>query len=399
MLEKAIFHIGIPKTGTSIIQSHLSQNRRALRDKGVFYPVTISPHKHLYRTFESHHLLTYAVADWQPFNLFNPQRFMSWARASCRRLGMHTLLLSAENTYWLPHKVVLEGPLSAEEYFAAKRRFISRLRRLLDGLECKVVMYLRRQDRWIESWYNQQIKNGFHLPEDFMEFLGRHRHLIDYRSHLELWGEVFGADRLVVRAYEKEQLGEGLLSDYLGALNLGSAEEFPLHAKPRHNAQLGRDVLEFMNICNSLPLDAHERFWLKVLIRKVTNQFDSDVKYLKQSFMTSEQRRELLEGLEDDNQWIARRFLGREDGRLFLEPLDQQAGQAQPPRLTLERAIELIMQLYLHGDHRELERLRAGNGNGNGNGYGRYLQRLVQPIKDGYYRRSEEKLWNKLTWG
>lgn len=393
MLSKAIFHIGAPKTGTSIVQSHLSQNRRVLRDKGVFYPVTISPHKHLYRTFESHHLLTYAVAGWEPFNLFEPQRFMRWARRRCERHGMHTLLLSAENAYWLPHKVVLERDFGADEYFSAKEEFLTRLRGLLEGLECRLVVYLRRQDRWIESWYNQQIKNGFHLPEDFGRFLDRHRHLIDYRSHLKMWGRVFGRENLVVRVYEKEQLGQGLLADYLGALGLGSDEEFPLGAKPRHNAQLGRDVLEFMNICNSLPLDARERFWLKVAIRKVTNQFDSDAKYLKQAFLSPEQRRELLEGLAEDNRWIARSYLGREDGLLFWEPVDDGGQVAVQPGLSLEGAVKLIMKLFVQGDRGELARLRNGNGKG-----GR-LARLVGPIKAGYCRATEEKLWNRHLWG
>ena len=99
MLKKVILHIGSPKTGTSIIQSHLCQNRLALKEKGFFYPITISSDESLYRTFESHHLLTYSWADWEPFNKFDSNAFWERTCQSAEEHKLHTLLLSAENAY------------------------------------------------------------------------------------------------------------------------------------------------------------------------------------------------------------------------------------------------------------------------------------------------------------
>lgn len=400
-LKKVYFHIGSPKTGTSVIQSHLQQNRPILRDKGIFYPSTISPFKHVYRSFESHHLLTYAWADWPPFTSYSPARFFERAEATCQAYGMHTLLLSAENTYWLPTQIVSGRWPDHEAYWAAKRAYVERIHRDLKAYDTKIVIYLRRQDSWLETWFNQWIKNGTHLQEDiFPTFADRHDPLLDHARQVQVWADVFGTENIIVRPYESEQLPEGLLQDFLDTLGLGRAEEFPARKQPRYNAHLDRQTMEFMNICNSLGLDREDGVWLRLHLRGVTGQFKRQSLFRDQGLLSPRQRKELLDRYEESNAWVAHTFLEREDGRLFHAKRPDPTEKWEPDTgISAEHVAWLVMSvLFARGSstpkvmHEHLKKAKS-----------RLQQRLSKYAAEKLPERTiaalERRLWNKYLWG
>lgn len=345
-IENVIFHIGSPKTGTSIIQSHLAQNRVPLRDKGYFYPITISADPSIYRTFESHHLLTYSWAGLAPYSRFDTEAFWGRVEETADIYKLHTLLLSAENTYWLPRQLVGQEKPEPNIYWAEKKKYIERIHKDLKKFETKIVLYLRRQDRWIESWYNQQIKNGNHLTTNIMEFADHNHYLLDYESMLNAWSSVFGKENIVVRPYEKQQLTGGLLEDFLQVTKIGTSSEFPLISKGRHNAQLTRDAVEFINICNGLPLDPEDKYWLRILVRKITNQFDSQLAYSNQDFLSPDNRKKLLQKYAAMNERIAVDFVGKENGVLFEEP-EELSGHVPYSGLSNTYLLQMLLQIIL----------------------------------------------------
>lgn len=348
MINRAILHIGAPKTGTSILQSHLAQNRVALRDKGIFYPITISDDTSIYRTYESHHLLTYSWAGWAPFNRFDPVAFWERVDDTARDFDLHTILLSAENAFWLPRQIEVGDVPEEREYWAEKKKYVERIYEDLRRFDAKIVIYLRCQDRWIESWYNQQVKNGRQMPQDFMKFVDHHHYLLDYGVHLDVWAEVFGRENIVVRPYESQQLPEGLLEDFLQTTEIGTSKEFPLHKKGRHNAQLSRDTVEFMNVCNGLPLDQEDMYRLRILIRRITNQFDSQVKFLNQEFLSPQNRLSVLEKYAPINERVAHEFMDRSDGVLFKDDWPNASDSWQPyPGLNTPFLQEMLMQIIV----------------------------------------------------
>ncbi|NIU02148.1 MAG: hypothetical protein GWN01_14955, partial [Nitrosopumilaceae archaeon] len=152
MLKNIIIHPGMPKTGTSALQSRLQQNRRALAKKGVFYPVTISPLENLYWTLESHHLLFYSLAGYGESSAFSPQRFMEWVEEVCEFYDINTMILSAENIWWLPFLVFKEENLKEDEYWERKEEFFQKISCLFNKFNTQILIYLRRQDYWFESW-------------------------------------------------------------------------------------------------------------------------------------------------------------------------------------------------------------------------------------------------------
>ncbi len=400
-MQKIIFHLGTPKTGTSIIQSHLAQNRAVLRDMGYFYPVTISSDKRLYKTYESHHLLTYSVAGWQPFSDYSPTEFMRRVEKTSTEYNLHTLLLSAENTYWLPRQIVSREKPSAEVYWQEKKEYMTRFRELFSGYDTELVIYLRRQDRWLESWYNQQIKNGNSLPRNVYSFAEHCEYLLDYRKYLELLSEVFGKDHIKVRVYEKQQLPDGLFSDFVQVSGLGDPENFPLREAARYNSQLLPEALEFMHICNSLEGDAETRRELRLMIRKVTRQFESEIVFKEQHLLDNDDRLRLIDKYQVDNQWIAEEFLKRGEEPLFVEPVKTVDSDASREyHINTQQAVRIIMQLFLenmskqrgtgHTDHKKIRKSLSVLSD--------LINVVFKPLKNRLRVIADERVWEENLW-
>lgn len=365
MLDKVYLHIGAPKTGTSILQSYLAQNRQTLLSKGVLYPVTISAHRGVYKNKESHHLLTYSWAGtsqlvgWENFTLFKSEKFFSRVERFCKERSISKMILSAENTYWLPCLLNVKDFIDDSEYWEKKYDYVKQIYNDLKNYDTKIVIYLRRQDHWIQSWYNQHVKNGFPLPKVVMEFAEQSKALLDFKSHLDLYADFFGKENIIVRAYEKEQLGQGLFQNFSECVGIKETTNIKLYQKPRYNAQLPRDVLEFLNICNQLPIDQYKRNWLKLLIRKIANQFESNIVFQKQDLLSSENRIDLIREYEHINYKIATDYLNRKDGILFYEDMPRSEEEYNTlNNLSVERAVDIMMRVFLFGDVNAIEKRR-----------------------------------------
>lgn len=397
-MEHIVFHIGSPKTGTSVIQSHMAQNRAVLRKKGVFYPVTESSDYRLYKTHESHHLLTYALAGWQPFDRFKPEMFFQRAEEMGTKHNLHTMLLSAENTFWLPTNIVVGTIPSEDSYWEAKYKYIKNIHQYFKAYDTKIVIYLRRQDRWLESWYNQQVKNGNHLPSDLLEFSEKQHFLLDYESQLNSWAEIFGKSNLIVRSYEKEQLPDGVVTDFLNILNLGALQEYPLHQQPRYNAQLNRNALEFINLCNALNLEKNDSYKLRLLVREITNQFQSDLIFSNQSLLSLEKRKKIVGRYDEMNKRIARGFQEKKHN-LFIEDIEVSSGiweeyQGINSEALLELLVPLIIKWQQHKSKKPIKEslvklLNQSKQN---------LDIILENNFSGYRNFQDKRLWDKISW-
>jgi len=130
-MKRIIFHIGTPKTATTAIQNTFAANRDVLRAKGVLYPATDRP------PFPNHHKHNslFTAVTGAGFET-EQQLILSEFEAS----GCHTMVLSAEG---------LSGIRLGQLGF---------LRQLSQGFETQTVCFLKRQDLFLESWWNQRVK-------------------------------------------------------------------------------------------------------------------------------------------------------------------------------------------------------------------------------------------------
>ncbi len=202
--------------------------------------------------------------------------------------------------------------------------FASKLREFQNVFDVKIVAYVRRQDLTLMSRYNQQQKVTNEFYKDIFEFLPKVKVALDYESVLCRWSEQFGRENIIVRPYEKQQLyKENIFADFLRySLGVELSNEYVL-PKIASNPKLSRDALEFKNHANCLQLSQKENQGLvNALVGfSVANSKDSDRAFSEHDLLSPKERVEFLRQYQNINEEVARKYLGREDGRLFYDPI------------------------------------------------------------------------------
>jgi hypothetical protein len=290
--RRLILHIGGPKTGSTALQRTLFANREALRARGVDYAEVNL------RGF-GHHDLAYLLGGGYPaFATPQPRTLGELLDELDEALGgpAPTVVISSENFALHPNP----GPLAA----AAARA----------GRQVEVVVYVRRQDELVLSWYNQSVKaQGFAGP--LADPSSSVHEQWDVAAVLAPWEAAFGA--VTLRVYEKGQLvDDDICADFFQTAQL-PAEGLPREADPS-NTRLSRDLLEMQRITNRLPLTVQEKRKYHHALMALSRSPEVAPTLNDTPLWTGAQRRALLARFADSNARVAQRYFQRDD--LFLQP-------------------------------------------------------------------------------
>lgn len=150
---KVVLHIGLPKTGSTSIQSALARSRSLLKRQGVFYPRL---HMH-----ENHNLLSLPFSKNLPRTLGKLSKAeKAWERTQAQECWLR---LGKQISRERPSMVILSS-----EYFASVSRpddLISTVMETLPGASnIEVVAYLRRPSQHYVSLTQQKLKASAKLP-------------------------------------------------------------------------------------------------------------------------------------------------------------------------------------------------------------------------------------------
>ena len=291
--KKLFLHIGTQKTGTTTIQSILSRNKKKLLSEGISYLGRFAETAREIRVIES-----------SDTELVEKLREEIEAEISfTKNWNIHTYVISNEK-------------FSGDKLISYRNAgLIAKL--LKDTLkpfsfEIKIIVYLRRQDDYIESTYAQRIYSGATLSfEEFMEqFDKKDFHWDDF---LHYYAEVFGKENLIVKRFDKKYLPkkESLIQSF--GESIGS--EFLQHYSQEiiKNPGFSRDALEISRITNQY-LDKKKMRRFRDILKKYG---DSNKQCI---FFNNQKRRQFLENYKESNRYVATHFLNDPSGVLFSEP-------------------------------------------------------------------------------
>lgn len=165
-MNRLILHIGTHKTGSSAIQNWLWQRRAALHRQGFHYGATDrEPHPHLPKHNSLYRSLVHPKGD------FAAEK--AAILADFRQSGCDTMILSEEGL--------------CEPYYER----LARIAELRAHFEIIVVCFLRRQDYFLESLWNQRCREGLESrPIGEFAAAGHNRLLADYAGKLNFWSRV-----------------------------------------------------------------------------------------------------------------------------------------------------------------------------------------------------------------
>jgi hypothetical protein len=187
-MVSVVIHAGCYKTATSTIQTIAQKNRdRFLADFGVLYPRTGARANQGIPDTDSiaHHLLFHAAKTAAEAGVESPPGAFSSNRsklaAEVQKSGAERVLVSTELLSFAPETV--------------KERFLGYVE-ALSG-QASVVYAIRRPDEMIDSMNNQMLRAGRGRV--------RSRDLVDYRSDIEHWMALLGAERVKVLYFAKSR--------------------------------------------------------------------------------------------------------------------------------------------------------------------------------------------------
>ena len=150
-MTTAYIHIGTHKTGSTSIQYFLFKNRQKLSEQGFLYPLSGIPKKNL---FGQHHLSA-AFLEHLQLNTYNPNAG-GWEEviSEANAVPDKNIVISSEN-FCLPRFDIEQ---------------IYKIREYLSHYTVKIVIYLRRQDKYLISQYRQFI-GANKYSDSFQQFI------------------------------------------------------------------------------------------------------------------------------------------------------------------------------------------------------------------------------------
>ncbi len=222
----------------------------------------------------------------------------------------------------------------------------SPIRTALGDAETIIICYLRRQDNFIQSYYNQEVKHAGNYCE-IMAY--QPPTTLNYDEMLARWIKVFGKENIVVRPYEKQQFkNQDLIADFLEIIGLDLTADFK-KLKKNANPRLPTETIEYMRLLNCLIKDKKQRKKVKIrLMDYSAGRFEDGTEAIfhNHALFSPNQKREIIARYEASNQGVARDYLGRENGCLFQEVLPHGSISEVPAiRLSDEMITEMTRSL------------------------------------------------------
>ncbi len=211
-LKELIFHIGIPKTGSSALQVFLAQNRQILLKKRVDYlPI-------------GEFALGAAGKVSSGNGAFLSRTMLpidSPARIAAGERHVHEFLKAVRES-----KAGL-GIVSSELFLGADKQalsaLIARLRKM--GVTSRCFYFVRNQVQFFASAYMQQVKRHgcTEQPADYVAREYKRRKFLMYQSFYLTQCDLFGTPDVICRVYEDAmETKKGLFHTMLEALSIGS---------------------------------------------------------------------------------------------------------------------------------------------------------------------------------
>lgn len=320
--KKTLFlHIGTQKTGTTTIQSILSKNKEKLLSEGIGYLGRFAKLAREIRVIEEY--------DEKLVNQL--QEEINTEIDAIKNRDLHTFVISNEK--FSGDKMISHRNAGAIAHF---------LKEVFDpfNFDIKIIVFLRRQDQYIESTYVQKVYSG--STDSFQEFLD-HFNEMDFHwdEFLDLYANVFGVENMFVRGFDKKYLPhEDSLIQTFGTI-IGSTFLQDYSGKVVRNEGFSRNALEIMRIANK-DFKITEKRQLREILR------ESDLGGGKPIFFNNSDRQRFLANYNESNRQVTSQYFKNQTDPLFSIPkYPPECEEIKFESLTLETAVVSLAKSIL----------------------------------------------------
>ena len=283
MKPRLILHIGASKAGSSAIQGFLKDNSQTLAKAGVIVP---SDKLDLTSeiTGEQIWFLEQAISkDIKEGTDIVTRRMLRLLEESTQEDKPLTIIVSAENM----------SNSQGHQWLFAKLR---------DKFEIKVLIYIRRQDDFLmSSWQQWYLKTSPDFWAWLVENVGTKGNWFD---NLEVWRDIYGVENMDVRIFERSKLiGQDLITDFCQAIDV-KTEGLLLDVGTR-NPSHSVAVQEIAHAANNLFTDIHDNEFYQMVTELTGASFH---KKNGQTFLNKRQRVAIMGKYFTSNQNVIKTY-------------------------------------------------------------------------------------------
>lgn len=353
--------IGTAKVGTTAVQSFLRENEQNLEKQGYCYPfMDLGLESRLCN--RNAHFLIYAAED------VSDREKKKEKIAQVRESGFQKLADLAKE---FPNIIISDELIWQRS--SKKANFWENVKEQFKRIGCdvKIIVYLRRQDLFIQSFWRQSVKAMSRLEKTFEECIGDGKfdyYPLDYYQQLCKIEKSLGKENMIVRVYEHGQF-EGdehsIFSDffkYVGLQMTGEfTKEFMQEDFKSSNVGLEGNYLEIKRLLNGVPEYKEMDDFMRNPIY-LANCYQMGLKlHSEVGMFTYEEQVEYMRQFEEGNRKIAEEFLGRKDGKLFYEPIESMPKWKVEPETMYRDLLICMAEIFcqqerkINAQRRELE--------------------------------------------
>lgn len=299
-------HIGMAKTASTAIQTFCSENAKLLEREGFCYPIFSISYPGISRAHNGCFLLK-VIKD------LDGNRDVNQEAANFQE-GMktvHKLFKSYDN-------VILSNEIIWRGMDVDKKNFWElMIKEAQKGdFNIRVIVYLRRQDSFISSNWNQLVKRQW-TEETFEHYISRvDRTMLNYYDKLERMAALIGKENIIVRRFDREKfIGGNIYSDFLDAVGISITNEYVITKEVRNTSLYG-NTHEIKRVLNSIPQikDRAAQTFLVNILQEFSSL--SKEKYPSEMF-SKEEANALLEDYASGNKKIAEEYLHEPNAELL----------------------------------------------------------------------------------
>lgn len=305
MSKRLILHIGSPKTGTTSIQSFLVKNRARLKKNGYLVPNLSARWKNIASAETGYFLQRVILQELG----FAPRKHSAVRINTCKDEILSqmegfdgSVILSEERLWYL---------------FGGNDHAVDKLKEFTDGMgftEYKIFAYVRRQDLFAKSYWEQFLKTHPDRGLTFKEYLESDmcKDSEDYNDIIGKLERAFGRESIELRIYDRKQLIDGdSVTDFMDMLGLDINDGFNKLVEEKNGRIEGNAFNELKRLAALCPSYAADK---ENYLRSIITRFSSENKDANPGgVFTPQERAEYLAKFEEGNNSIARRYFDRDE--------------------------------------------------------------------------------------
>ncbi|RKI38669.1 hypothetical protein D7V86_04045 [bacterium D16-51] len=304
-MKTLYIHIGTPKTGSSAIQSFLWQNRKVLEQKGYCYPDVSFRYEFVSKRRNGYFLRAEDLGN----------------KGSGFEEGMDIIREAFEE---YPNVI-----LSDEGIWYEGVKWHKKLLKIMQkkGYQVKLVVYLRRQDEYLISRWNQYVKTAASKYKDTEKDLnewetflqkGLKDFTMNYGENLKRLEEIYGRQNIFVRRYDRKYFPDNsICADFLQTIGLAQTEEYTM-AQMLVNPSLSQNTAEIQRVLNTLiekneDGDSDDDSDLQFFRNLLLSFSELSTKSYPCSMFSEEEAKEFMEHYHEGNCRVAKEYFGEEE--------------------------------------------------------------------------------------